>query len=208
MHVKDPSPLLSSSSIYHLYLFDYSFFVITTGDNWCLNRRCCEVHSANLSIPTSTKSLSSINPYPLLTWETADVWSRGIAKSIPLTVTLDALLPIPSLRPFAPASFMLMRRRAPTEDRMAGFPTELTAISSGVLDGKKSDITVPALTNIKLGIIPFSILSSIYRQWTYAIKYTTWSRRIILTIFVVFSPGSSFKIWADLYTASVIKSIP
>lgn len=43
---------------------------------------------------------------------------------------------------------------------------------------------------------------------TYAIKYTTWSRKMILIILAVLRPGSSCNIRADLYTASIINKIP
>lgn len=108
-------------------------------------RKCWAFHTISIS---STIPSSSSPP----TWEVTDVWEGGAAKSIPLTVAFDpALLPIPSFNPFAPASFMLMRRRAPTEDRIAAFPSELNNTIAGILSGMKLFMIAPALIPINLG---------------------------------------------------------
>lgn len=75
---------------------------------------------------TSANPASLTPSFPTSTLGVIDVRERGTSNSITLTllVTLHALLPIPSLNPFAPASFMFSRRRAPTEDKMAGLPSD------------------------------------------------------------------------------------
>lgn len=143
-------------------------------------------------------------------WEASDVCTGGgAAKSIPLIVPFDlALVPIPSFKPFDPASFILKRRRAPMEDRRAKFPRELLNTTSGIITGMKLFKVLPELIPIILGTFQLELILLIKARGTYTMKYTTWSLMIILIILTVLRPGSSFNILADLYTASIIKSIP
>lgn len=107
------------------------------------------------TLETSTISISSTIPESSSppTREATDVWAGGGAKSIPLIVAFDpALLPIPSFQPFAPASFMLMRRRAPTEDRIAGLPSACPNTIASRLSGTTWNILVPAIIPISLGV--------------------------------------------------------
>ena len=91
------------------------------------------VPNLQLSLPRQKESLPTSSLH-----DTTEIWAGGSAKSIPLTVALDTSLPIPSLKPFEPASFMFSRRRAPTDERMAGFPIEVFITRTGKLGGIKS----------------------------------------------------------------------
>lgn len=61
------------------------------------------------------------------------------------------LLPIPLFETFASASFTSKRRRAPTEDRTAAFPSELTKTASNIS------------CEIKLTRIAFALIAIILR---------------------------------------------
>lgn len=96
----------------------------------------------HFSISSSSTPIISSCPCPLTTRETS-------AKSIPLTVNFVLQL-VPWLNPFAPASFILKRRRAPRRDRRAGFPIKLRIKSSATLSASVSPMICSTPTKMTL----------------------------------------------------------
>lgn len=66
-----------------------------------------------------------------------------------LTVEFDPQL-VPWLRPFAPASFILKRRRAQRRERRGGFPIVLKTIGSTEASEKILSATCKRLTTMTL----------------------------------------------------------
>lgn len=94
------------------------------------------------STPSSSTPVFSSCFCPLTTREAS-------AKSIPLNVNFVLQL-VPWLNPFAPASFILKRRRAPRRDRRAGFPIKLRIKSSATLLASVSPMICSTPTKMTL----------------------------------------------------------